>query len=217
MGWFYSRHPALALKNGRMKREDFGNSWRHLNQALLLGCGVAALSLAIRSCAVFMEDKALDYAAALLTAGLAGLVIPACVALTLLVTVRVENGVISQRILGIVSLGQGQLDQLRRVEIGQDWAAARLYFNDDSKLTLPVADTRELQAFCVCLAETRPDFGNFHFGPRFARIEKTVQNLRAAASHAPKLVARVAHDRAVPGEATRMMPLGGLRRATRTV
>ncbi|HEY1051078.1 MAG TPA: hypothetical protein VGE39_15010 [Prosthecobacter sp.] len=179
-------------------REDFGNSWRQMKTALLLGGAMGAV--------VWLAVPDLNAALTV------GLVAPLCVAVKMLFTVRIEDGLITQRVGGFWRLRHGRMEDLAKVDFGCGRSAARLYFTNGACVRLPMADARELQALCVCLLESRPDFDNYVFSPRAARVEKMMQSFRAAAAQAPQVEQRKGHDRAEPGIATRAIPWGGLRR-----
>ncbi len=193
--------------------EDFGNSWRHLKKALLFGGGIGAVVLVAVPAAAWLDGRAPDYTTALGGSLLAALVVPLLTAVTLVFSIRIEDGTISQRVFRHGRLRQGCIEDLLRVEIGLGRAAARLCFADGARVSLPMADERELQALCVHLMERRPGFANFVFSPRAARVEKVVQAFRAASAHPVRPAERLRHDRAQPGSATRAIPWGGLRRS----
>lgn len=193
--------------------EDFGNSWRQMKTALLFGGAIGSVVMAAVSAPALQAGSTPDYADALKAALVAGLALPVWMALTLLFSVRIEEGLVTQRVGRFWRLRHGRVEDLAKVEFGCDRTAARLHFANGTCVSLPMADARELQALCVCLLKSRPDFENFVFSPRLARVEKVVQSFRAAAAQAPQVATRKGHDRAEPGIATRAIPWGGLRRA----
>ncbi|MGV3661910.1 MAG: hypothetical protein ACO1TE_17110 [Prosthecobacter sp.] len=195
--------------------EDFGISWRQMKTALLLGGAMGSVVMVAVPVAAWQDGHTPDYAKALGGSLIVALVIPVLTAVTMLFSVRIEDGVLSQRVFRRWRLRQGHVEDLTRVELRCGRSAARLYFENGTIVRLPMADTRELQALCVHLMECRPDFGNFIFSPRAARLEKVVQAFRLSSIQAPSVTRRRKHDRAEPGIATRAIPWGGLRRTPR--
>lgn len=192
-------------------REDFGNSWRQMKTALLLGGVIGPAVMVAAAAPAWQHGHTPGHTDALSWALAAGLALPVWAALTLLFSVRIEDGLVTQRVGRFLRLRQGRLDDLTRVDFRCGRSAARLYFRNGTCIRLLMADTRELQALCVHLMEHRPCFENFVFSPRSAKVEKMMQSFRAS-SHAAPVAARKSHDRAEPGVATRAIPWGGLRR-----
>lgn len=193
-------------------REDFGTSWRQMKTALLIGGVIGSVVMVAMAAPAWQGGRAPVYSDAVGLALIAGLALPLWVTLTLLLSVRIENDLVSQRVGRFWRLRQGHLDDLTRVDFRCGRSAARLYFRDGTCVRLPVADTRELQALCVHLMEHRPSFDHFVFSPRASKVEKMMQSFRTSSAQAAPMAPRKGHDRAVPGIATRAIPWGGLRR-----
>lgn len=158
-------------------KEDFGSTWRPFRAAVRTGAILGPFTSATVVVAAWMDDRPLEWTEAVLGGVVMALLVPLFVLPTVLFSIRIEDGVISHRLFRRWRLSLGRVVDLTKVEVGGH-VAARLYFANGSRISLLAADPREVQALCLHLVECRPDFENFVFSHRMAKIAKVVKRYR---------------------------------------
>lgn len=153
---------------------EFGNTWKQIRTMIIVGLvigGVVAVAVGFMQ---HREGKPLDLKVLLgASAGIACM-LPLFVLPTLLVSIRIEDGVLSHWLCRRWKLSAGRVESLTKVEIAVS-TGAKFYFSDRKPISFMGADLMILQEMCMHLLELRPDFDQFVFGSRAAMILKTVK------------------------------------------
>ncbi|MBB5031631.1 hypothetical protein [Prosthecobacter vanneervenii] len=169
--------PESAKAKGLMRR-DFGNTWKQLRSVLIAGLMIGAVGAVGMGFVIQHEGRRPVNVVDLLAVALGiGLITPFFVLPTLLVSIRIEDGMISHWLCRRWKLSEGRVDSLTKVEIATN-TGARFHFSDRKPISFMGADLMILQAMCVHLMELRPEFRQFVFGRRAVMILKTVQMIQ---------------------------------------
>jgi len=154
--------------------KEFGNTWKEVRGALIAGLIIGLVIAAAVGGMNYHQGRPLDLKMLLgLSLGI-GLVIPLFVLPTLLVSIRIEDGVISHWLCRRWKLSEGRVEDLSKVEVAVG-SGAKFYFASQKQISLMGADLMILQAMCIHIMELRPEFDHFIFGSRAAMILKTVK------------------------------------------
>jgi hypothetical protein len=153
----------------------FGNTWKEIRSVLLVGLMIGAVGAVAIGLSGQHEGRHPLNLAALLLLGLGiGLLIPLFVLPTLLVSIRIEDGVISHWLCQRWKLSEGRVADLTKVEIAVG-SGAKFYFADRKTITFMGADLMILQSMCLHIMELLPDFDQFVIGARASMIFKAVK------------------------------------------
>lgn len=158
--------------------KEFGNTWKEVRGALIAGLIIGLVIAAAVGGMNYHQGRPQDLKMLMvLFLGIA-LVIPLFVLPTLLVSIRIEDGVISHWLCRSKKLAEGRVEDLTKVEIAVG-SGAKFYFASRKPISFMGADLMILQAMCLHIMELRPDFDHFVFGSRAAMILKTVKLFQA--------------------------------------
>lgn len=140
----------------------FGNTLKQFKGACIVGGIFFAIALisAIIFTSVKKKPEALPQLA--FYSVIAGLIVPAFSAPTLLFSLRFQDRQVSSLFLNKTVLSTGKIDCLERVVLGGGSCAVKLHFNDGVRVRLFGADVRILSAMCHHIMELRPEFTSFH-------------------------------------------------------
>ncbi len=156
-------------------RKEFGNSWKQLRSVFIVGLIIGAVGAVAMGIAIHSEGRrALNVMELLVFALGMGCLIPVFVLPTLLVSIRIEDGVISHWLCRRWKLGEGRVEDLTKVEVAVG-SGVKFYFASQKPISFMGADLMILQAMCLHIMELRPDFNHFVFGSRAAMILKAVK------------------------------------------
>jgi len=156
-------------------RTEFGNTWKEVRSALFAGLIIGAVAAVAIGWVTHHEERHPLNLVHLLGFGMGiGLIIPLFVLPTLLVSIRIEDGVISHWLCRRWKLSEGRVEDLTKVEIAVG-SGAKFYFSDRKPISFSGADLMILQAMCLHLMELRPEFNHFVIGSRAAMILKAVK------------------------------------------
>lgn len=153
---------------------EFGNAWKQIRSTFIAGLVIGAVVAVAIGGMNYHQGRPLDVKLLLgLCLGM-GCLIPLFVLPTLLVSIRIEDGVISHWLCRRWKLNEGRVEDLTKVEIAMG-SGAKFYFADRKTISFMGADLMILQAMCLHLMELRPGFDHFVFGSRAAMILKAVK------------------------------------------
>jgi hypothetical protein len=155
-------------------RRDFGNTWKQIRAVMIAGLVIGGILAVVAGFMQHREGKPLDVK--LLLGMCLGItcMLPVFVLPTLLVSIRIEDGVISHWLCRRWKLSEGRVESLTKVEIATS-TGARFHFSDRKPISFMGADLMILQEMCMHLLELRPEFDQFVFGSRAAMILKAVK------------------------------------------
>ena len=153
---------------------EFGNTWKQIRSALIAGLVIGLVAAVAVVGMNYHQGRPQDLNIILgLPLGI-GCLVPLFVLPTLLVSIRIEEGVISHWLCRRWKLSDGRVNDLIKVEIAIG-TGAKFYFADRKTISFMGADLMIMQAMCLHLMELRPEFHNFVFGSRAAMILKAVK------------------------------------------
>lgn len=153
---------------------EFGNTWKQIRSALIAGLIIGAVAAAVVAGVNRHQGRPVDSQVLLGLPLAIGLITPLFVLPTLLVSIRIEDGVISHWLCHRWKLSEGRVDSLTEVEIAMS-TGARFYFSDRKPISFMGADLKNMESMCLHLLELRPEFDQFVFGSRAAMILKAVK------------------------------------------
>lgn len=156
--------------------KEFGNKWKQLRSMVLFGIVFGVILIAVFAGFNIYKGRPVNWLQVAGIGGGIGLALPLFVLPTLLVSIRIEDGVISHWLLGRWKLGEGRVEDLTRMEVAVG-TGAKFYFSGrsgKSTISFMGADLLILQDMCLHILELRPDFNEFYFGARAAMILKAV-------------------------------------------
>lgn len=154
--------------------KEFGNTWKEVRGSLIAGLIIGLVIAAAVGGMNYHQGRPLDLKMLVVFSLSIALLIPLFVLPTLLVSVRIEDGVISHWLCRRKKLAEGRVEDLTKVEIAVG-SGAKFYFASRKPISFMGADLMILQAMCLHIMELRPDFDHFVFGSRAAMILKTVK------------------------------------------
>ncbi|MFC5455584.1 hypothetical protein [Prosthecobacter fluviatilis] len=153
---------------------EFGNTWKQIRSTLIAGLIIGAVAAAAAAGFSHHEGRPLDFKVLLALPLGIGVMIPLFVLPTLLVSIRIEDGMISHWLCRRWKLSEGRVESLTKVEIAMS-TGAKFYFSDRKPISFMGADLKNLESMCLYLLELRPEFDQFVFGSRASMILKTVR------------------------------------------
>ncbi|WP_395747365.1 hypothetical protein [Prosthecobacter sp.] len=157
---------------------EFGNTWKEIRTLMIVCLGIGVVIAVAIGAMNHHQGRPLDIKMLLgFSLGIGGL-IPLFVLPTLLVSIRIEDGVISHWFCRRWKQSEGRVEDLTKVEIAVG-SGAKFYFANGKSFSFMGADLMILQAMCLHIMELRPEFNNFIFGSRAAMILKAVQLFQA--------------------------------------
>ncbi len=155
-------------------RTEFGNTWKQIRSTFFAGLVIGAVAAVAIGAMNHHQGRPMELKLLLGICLGMGCLIPVFVLPTLLVSIRIEEGMISHWLCRRWKLGEGRVEDLTKVEVAIG-SGAKFYFASQKPISFMGADLMILQSMCLHIMELRPDFDQFVIGARASMIFKAVK------------------------------------------